>query len=402
MKTHFRPTFLGLAGRLEGVASLLGMLALGLIVTPAQSYAATVTWTGATGSDWNTVSNWSTTTTKPATADTALFNTTLGSVANATADQTVTSISFDTNAGTASGTFTLGTTGGNKITLSNSGTIQILSTLSGTGKTITVNSPIVLTPASGTTAGGYTFSNNNVDSTNTLNFGGTISSGTTTNTETLTLSGANTGNNTISGAITNGLATTFALTKSGAGKWILTGANNYTGATNLNLGTLQFSGVSGANSGASTYTLYGGPLIIDNTSAAGGNNNSRIADTSAIGLQGGIFIYNGTDTASTNSTETVGAITQGQNSSVISVTYGGTNLATLTAASFAHTSGYAMTLVNGTNLGKNNTDTGSLRLAASISTSLKVLLYVVSDCWSVIISVQLRYFSESCSAVQTA
>jgi carbon monoxide dehydrogenase subunit G len=86
-------------------------------------------------------------------------------------------------------------------------------TLTGTGKAISVNAPLVLAPLNATSAGSYTFANNNTSATNTLNFGGAISGGTTTNTVTLTLNGTNTGINTVTGNISNGSATTFGLSQ---------------------------------------------------------------------------------------------------------------------------------------------------------------------------------------------
>ena len=180
----------------------------------------------------------------------------------------ITNISFDTSAGTASGTFTLGATGTGTYTLANNGTVQILSTLAGTGKTISINAPIVLTPASTTTAGAYTFANNSASATNTLNFGGPISASTTNSTETLTLSGANAGNNKISGNITNGSATTFAVAKSGAGTWVLSGANTYNGGTTISAGTLTLNRQTGSLAASGALTMGGGTFNMDNTGAS--------------------------------------------------------------------------------------------------------------------------------------
>ena len=67
------------------------------------------------------------------------------------------------------------------------------------------------------------------------------------------------------------------------------GANNYTGGTFMVGGKVIISG-AGANAGTSTYTVgNGSTFIVDNTTAAGGNNNARIADASTIGLSGGTF-----------------------------------------------------------------------------------------------------------------
>jgi len=171
-------------------------------------------------------------------------------------------------------------------------------------------------------------------------------------THTLALGGSGnwTLNNIVSGAIN--------LTKNDNGTLTLTNANTYTGATTVNKGTFLLSGANGAITGASTYALNGGSLILDNTTAAGGNNANRIADTSAISLNGGNFIFKGADAAGTNSTETVGAIS-GTGNSTITLKFGGTNLATLTAASFTHAAGNASILVNGVNLGQDSAGTAS-------------------------------------------
>ena len=83
---------------------------------------------------------------------------------------------------------------------------------------------------------------------------------------TLTLSGSNTGNNTISGVIQNNMVSgtgtgtaRIGLIKNGVGTWILSGNNTYTGATTINAGTLQIGagGASGALSTSSTITNNG-------------------------------------------------------------------------------------------------------------------------------------------------
>jgi autotransporter-associated beta strand protein len=235
----------------------LAVLAIASLALPRHA-AAQVTWTGTSGGDWNTAANWSGGS-KPTAADTALFNTTLTSVANAVADQTVRSISFNTNAGTAGNGFTIGTAGGNTLTLGNGGTVQILSTLTGTGKAISVNAPLVLSPASASTAGSYTFANNNSTATNTLNFGGPISGGLTSGTVSLTLDGANTGNNTIAGNISNGSAASLALVKSGGGTWVLSGTNTYTGNTTLAGGNINIAATSSLGVGGTiSVTASGG------------------------------------------------------------------------------------------------------------------------------------------------
>jgi fibronectin-binding autotransporter adhesin len=109
--------------------------------------------------------------------------------------------------------------------------------------------------------------------------------GTTVN-RTFTLGGSNTGDNTISGIIqnnaTNGLVN---LTKTGIGKWTISGANTFTGPTTL----------SG-----------GGTLVLDYTTA----DNSKLSDTGALSVSisgnsgGGKLILSGG-----NHTEIVGPTT---------------------------------------------------------------------------------------------
>ncbi len=98
--------------------------------------------------------------------------------------------------------------------------------------------------------------------------------------KTLTLGGSNTGNNTLGGAIVDNSVTNItSLSKDGAGKWILSGANTYTGNTTVNTGTLELadnaqlkfvlgaaSGTNNSIAGAGTVTLEG-DFVIDTTAA---------------------------------------------------------------------------------------------------------------------------------------
>lgn len=104
-------------------------------------------------------------------------------------------------------------------------------------------------------------------------------------TKTLTLGGANTGANTINGAIVqNG---TTNVTKIDAGRWVLAGANAYTGATTITNGVLQLK----ANAAAST-------ILADASAITFGAVNN---------YAGGTLEFVGQ--ASTNNVETLGAIT---------------------------------------------------------------------------------------------
>ncbi len=233
--------------RRASAALLAALVTAGLASAPS-AHALTQTWSNAAGGDFNTVGNW--TTTVPVSTDTALFNSALSGNVTLSANATPGSLNFDTNATS----FALGTLGGNSLKFANSGNLSVLSTLTGTSNTFTVNAPIVLTPASATTAGAFTIQNNATSPTNTLVVAGGISSGTTSNTTTLTLGGTNTGSNTISG-IANGNATTFGVTKSGVGTWVLSGANTYSGLTQVSGGTLV---LNGTNSSAGNTQVGGG------------------------------------------------------------------------------------------------------------------------------------------------
>ena len=91
---------------------------------------------------------------------------------------------------------------------------------------------------------------------------------------TLTLGGNNTGLNTISGAIVNNNNTNakIALTKTGAGTWVLGGNNTYTGNTTVSEGTLVINGSTSSTSlvtVASGATLAGIGTIGANTTVSG-------------------------------------------------------------------------------------------------------------------------------------
>lgn len=61
----------------------------------------------------------------------------------------------------------------------------------------------------------------------------------------LTLAGTNAADNTVAASIGNNGSAATSITKAGAGKWILSGASSYTGATTVSEGTLSLTGSLG-------------------------------------------------------------------------------------------------------------------------------------------------------------
>jgi fibronectin-binding autotransporter adhesin len=147
-----------------------------------------------------------------------------------------------------------------------------------------------------------------------LTLAGNVDSGATGG-RILELSGTSTGANTVSGAISNGTATTLAITKSGTGTWILSNNSNInTGATNVNGGKLRIDGTTSTSSivtannagtilggngtigGATTMTTgtihtAGDAVTLANTTGAGTIDQVDFT-TSVTYNQGSIFEWN--------------------------------------------------------------------------------------------------------------
>ncbi len=109
---------------------------------------------------------------------------------------------------------------------------------------------------------------------------GTLGYGTTNQTRILTLGGTNTGNNRFGRAISNNGSGATTFVKEGAGTWVLSATNTYTGPTSINAGTLFINGstavgsvvnvASGATVGGSG-TIGGTTTIQSGASHAPGN-----------------------------------------------------------------------------------------------------------------------------------
>lgn len=109
-------------------------------------------------------------------------------------------------------------------------------------------------------------------------------------TGTLTLTGNNTGANEIKGILKDSVSnidassTTLAITKTGAGKWVLSGANTYTGATTLSGGTLAL-GANNVLPNGSAFTL--GAATLDAATFTDTLGTLDVTDSATINLGAG-------------------------------------------------------------------------------------------------------------------
>jgi fibronectin-binding autotransporter adhesin len=132
----------------------------------------------------------------------------------------------------------------------------------------------------------------------------------------------------------------------------------------LSTNALSLAGPAGSiGLSATPLAINGGSLVLDNLTADGGNNNSRLAATQAIAFNGGALVYKGSDAGA--SSQTVGLVTPGAKLSTVTVNTvasGNTNTLTLSGASLAHTAGVSANLINGVALGSATTGVGKLIL----------------------------------------
>ena len=247
--------------------------ALLCIVSFSDLRASDATWSStASSGDWAYGSNWVGAVSAGATGttdnpDTATFST--GSSTLAIVPDTTRNIKNIAFSSSSVGAYTIGTTTGNAIRLSDGGSIQVASTVANTE---TLNAPLLL-------QGNYAITNSASNSARLLNLGGAIS-GTAAEaiTNTLVIAGTNTGANTLSGIISDGAGGgKLALAKSGSGAWVLSGTNTFSGGTTLEQGTLYLNNNSAVGTGL--FTIKGGKLV---NSSGGGRGlttaNSQIWD----------------------------------------------------------------------------------------------------------------------------
>jgi autotransporter-associated beta strand protein len=170
---------------------------------------------------------------------------------------------------------------GGRITIGNSTSVGVLRYV-GAGNSAT-HRPLYWTA----TTGGLSLDNTN---TGTIAYLSTTQLVNAAGSKALTLTGSNTGTNTLAHLINDSGGVT-SLTKSGAGKWILSGANTYSGVTTISGGTLSVS--SDANLGtvpaspANTVVLNGGTLSASASFTLNANRGIALGTTGTLDAAGG-------------------------------------------------------------------------------------------------------------------
>ena len=240
-----------------------------LLSLPSTHAASAVYGSAGTSTNWSDPSNWGGNAAPGAfgttnNADIATFNVppVVGagdSLTNALVIDpgwNIKGITFDTNAGS----FFIGSPGGNALTLSSGGSIQILSTMTTTGATETIDAPLTL-------EGAYTFTNAATGAGDSFAFGGNITQAVT---GTLTINGAGTGSNTISGNLLDGAGVLSLTISASAGRWTLSGTNNYSGTTLISgATTVVFSGTNSSTTGQTRMNNNGETVILNNSNNGG-------------------------------------------------------------------------------------------------------------------------------------
>jgi len=289
---------------------VLGTLVV--IVMTHSAHGASATWNGTADAAW-AGANWSVTPV-PGTGDTATFDNAGGAVdvIDLGAGVTISNIIFDT-AAVAAYTIGSGAVNSQTLTLNNSGAITASNTINANQ---IINAALVL--GTDATSGSYTITNQ--DLSNTVTFAGGIAGGSTgsAGAKTLNVSTAplSSGGITLSGAITNGGASSLALAVtavSGNAQVNMGNAGNtYSGGTLVASGArLSVSAGAGAGLGSGDVTVDSGGQVFLN-SAGTYTKNFSISGTGWTGdspALGAIRMGNGTTTIN-------GSVTLGTNSAI--------------------------------------------------------------------------------------
>ncbi|AKC82108.1 hypothetical protein IMCC26134_03735 [Verrucomicrobia bacterium IMCC26134] len=310
------------------------LLAAMLAGGASSAFAASQTWKASpTDANWATTTNWVGGATPGSTTsnstDTATFNAALTGGVGGTGNPIVIdtgrrlgAITYDT---VNVGALQIGTNAGPVLGLgSNSAASAAAVNLTSTvANSQIIAAPIQIYAYASATNSQFTFSNSANSSAVTLSLTGAITANVSgTRPSKLILSGTNTGNNTISGNLANpssGQAVAI-LTKSGAGTWILSGNNTFSGTAvtsanattgiQINQGVLvaQNNNALGSTTGSiNNYINTGGTLEL-NDSSANGSINLNNALTLQL-MSGGTLRSKGTNqTSSTVNVSNAGSV----------------------------------------------------------------------------------------------
>ena len=265
-----------------------GSLALALaMVSPV--FATSDSWKTDVAGSWINSANWALGNIPGSTIDLdspdiATFGVTLtaGRIVTVDANRNIGGLTFSN---TSAFSYTLS---GGSLKLSNSGVVQ--STGATGAHTDTISSAIEIQGDGGAAS----FTNSSSLATRLLSIGAVTGVSTGANVTNLTLNGANTGANAMTGIIGNGSGGgALSITKNDAGTWSLQNTNNtYSGGTTVNAGILQ--ALTAGSMGTGMVTLAGGQLhLINNNNTAYNNNvtvtgNASIASTKVSGQTGNI------------------------------------------------------------------------------------------------------------------
>jgi autotransporter-associated beta strand protein len=178
------------------------------------------------------------------------------------------------------GTINLGSTG------STAGALIVGTTQAATGAGLTTGKVLNL---NGTTATASVYANQSGSDPVVVNSNFTATGGSASQNKTLVLGGTSTADNTINGTIPNNNAGgKVAVTKVGAGTWVLAGANTYTGTTTIANGTLKLR----ANGAISTVLPSTGAVTFNNSNSYAGGTLELVGQDGVNNVQNlGTLLY---------------------------------------------------------------------------------------------------------------
>ena len=244
---------------------------------------------------------------------------------------------------------------GSNISFSTSGAAGVILNTAGNN---TINGSFAMTTGNGNTK--------IISNGGTLKLAGNIAAGAAS--RVLDLSGSSTGNNEFSGVLSN--PSTPALLKSGAGKWILSGANTFQGTTSISGGTLVLTNnLALQTSVLNTDFTGGGALDLTgvNTPTIGGFSGTvnRVLPVNVTSLtlnpQSGIVTYSGSLSGGTG----LALIKSGAGTQVLSNSNNYTGSTSITGGILQVAHNNALGTTSGVTMTANNT----LQLANGVTVS---------------------------------